>query len=52
MVKLGIFFLKIALFGHILKKSARSLFGAWSFLFIHIRFTPSKGAKGFVSLFF
>jgi hypothetical protein len=30
-------------------KSARSLFGAWSFLFIHIQFTPNEGPKDFVN---
>ena len=37
-------FFKTTLFGHISKKLlAHSLFGAWSFLLIHIRFTPSEG---------
>ena len=44
-----IFFSKSALFGHILNKSTHSLFGAWSFLLVHIRFTPSEGPKGFVN---
>ena len=35
-----------------IKKSAHSLFGAWSFLFIHIRFTPSERPKNFVNWFF
>jgi len=34
------------------KKSAHSLYGAWSFLFVHIQFTPSEGPKGFVNCFF
>ena len=37
------------IFGHILKKYAHSLFGAWSFLLVHIGFTPSEGPKGFVN---
>ena len=49
MVKLDFFSFKTILFGHILKMSTRSLFGAWSFLLVHIRFTPSEGPKGFVN---
>ena len=45
-------FFKTAFFGHILKKSAHSLFGAWFFLLVHIWFTPSEGPKGFVNCFF
>ena len=53
MVKLEFFFFsKLAFFGHILKKSTLSLFGAWSFLLDHVQFTPSEGAKGFVNSFF
>jgi hypothetical protein len=39
------FFSKLPIFGHILegKNSTHSLFGPWSFLLIHIRFTPSEG---------
>ena len=40
---------KIAFFGHILEKSTTSLFVAWSFLLVHIWFTPSEGSKGFVN---
>ena len=41
------------LFGHILKNiSARTPFGAWSFLLIDIQFTYSEGPKGFVNWFF
>jgi hypothetical protein len=39
-------FFKTTLFEHILKKSAHSFVGAWSFHLVHIRFTPSKGPKG------
>jgi hypothetical protein len=39
-------------FEHILKISAHSLFGAWSFFLIRIWFTPSEGSKGFVNWFF
>jgi hypothetical protein len=43
---------KTVLFGHILqKKSTHPLFGAWSLLVIHVRFTPSKGSKGFKNAF-
>jgi hypothetical protein len=41
--------LKIAFLGHILKISTHSLFGAWSFLLVHIWFTPSEGPKSFVN---
>ena len=30
------------------KNSSHSLFGAWSFLSVPIRYTPSEGPKGFV----
>ena len=36
---------KTALFEHILKKSTHPLFGAWSLLLVHVRFTPSQGHK-------
>ena len=32
-----------------IKKKAHPLFGAWSFLLICIRFTPSEGPKGFIN---
>ena len=32
--------IKIVLFGHILKKLAHPLFGAWSLLLVHVQFTP------------
>jgi hypothetical protein len=45
--------LKIVLFEHMLKKTSTLIFlGAWSFLLVHIRFTPSEMPKGFVILFF
>jgi hypothetical protein len=50
MVKLDFFF-KTTLFGHVIKNSTRSLFGAWSFLLVYIRFTPSEGPKGFANRF-
>jgi hypothetical protein len=31
-------------FGHILKKSTYSFFGAWSFLLVHVRLTRVTGA--------
>ena len=43
---------KTAFFGHILKKSAQSFFGAWSFLLIHIQFTPGEVPKDFVVILF
>ena len=54
MVKLDYLFIylfKTTYFEHILKKSARSLLGAWSFLLVHIWFKPSEGPKGFVNFF-
>ena len=50
MVKLDYFFLKTALFGHVFykkKNPGHSLFGAWSFFLVHIRFTPNEGPKAF-----
>ena len=47
----SIFFLNIVLFGYKLKNSTHSLLGAWSFLVVHVWFTPSEGPKGFVNLF-
>ena len=44
-----IFFLKTALFGHMLKTSAYSFLGAWSFLLVHIQLTPSEGPDNFVN---
>ena len=40
------------LFWHILKDSTHSLYGAWSFILVHIWFTLSEGPKGFVKRFF
>ena len=37
---------------YIEKKSTHSLFGAWSFLLVHIQFTPREKPKGFVIWFF
>ena len=52
MITLESFFFETALFGHIyLKNLAHSLFGAWSSLLVHIRFTHSEGSKGFVNRF-
>ena len=31
--------------------STRSFFGAWSFLLVHIHFTPGEGPEGFVNFF-
>jgi hypothetical protein len=53
LVKLEIYFIfKYALFGHILKKSTPSFLNAWSFLLVHIRFTPNEEPKDFVNWFF
>ena len=49
--KLNFIFFKTAPIGHILKKSTNFLFGAWSFLLVHIWLTPSEGPKGFVNWF-
>jgi uncharacterized membrane protein YhhN len=43
------FYLKLALSGHILIKVSTFTFGAWPFLLVHIRFTPSEGPKGIVN---
>ena len=50
-VKLEFFFFQKCSFKHILKKSAHSLFDAWSFLSVPIWFTPSEGPQGFVNWF-
>jgi hypothetical protein len=42
---------KTSLFSTYQKKSTHSLFGAWSFLLIHICFTPSEGPKNFINWF-
>ena len=34
------------------KKSAHPLLAAWSFLLVHIQFTPSEGPNNFVNQFF
>ena len=45
-----LFYFKQPFLGHILKKNRHIHFlGAWSFLLIHIRFTPNEGPKGFVN---
>ena len=50
MVKLAFFSSKTAVFRLILKKkSTQSLFDAWSFLLVHIRFSPSEEPKNFVN---
>ena len=46
MVKPNFFLSKLPFWTYI-KKSAYSLFGAWSFLFIHIRITPRERPKSF-----
>jgi len=48
MVKFELFFLNYTLWTYIIKKSPQPLLGAWSFLFVHIRFTHSEGPKGYV----
>ena len=46
-----LFLFKTAFFGHTWKKSTHSLFGAWSFLSVHIWFTPNEGSKDFINSF-
>jgi hypothetical protein len=42
-------FFKNVIFEYIFKKKSTHLvFGAWSFLLVHIRFPPSEGPKDFV----
>ena len=48
MVKLEKKTFKSNLFGHMLKKT-HSLFGAWSFLLVHVQFTPCEWPKRFVN---
>ena len=48
MVKLDFDFFQTFLYWGI-KKSTHSLFGAWSFLLVHIWFTHSEGPKDFVN---
>ena len=43
------FYFESALFGHMLKKISTFIFSAWSFLLVHIQFTPSEGPKDFVN---
>ena len=40
---------KLNSYSHILEKPAHSFFGAWSFLLVHLWFTPSEGLKGFIN---
>ena len=42
------YFFKITFLGRVLKQPTHSLLGAWSFLLVHIWFTPSEEPKGFV----
>ena len=49
MVKLFFFFSETFFLEDTLKKSTHSLCGAWLFLLVHIRLTPSEGPKDFVS---
>jgi hypothetical protein len=50
MVKPDFFLPKNYHFGAYIKKNpAHSLFGAWSFLLVHIWFTPREEPKGFVT---
>ena len=43
------FFFQKCPFWTYIKKSTHSLFGAWSFLLVHIQFTPSEGLEAFVN---
>ena len=49
MVKLGFFSKPFFFVIYIFFKSTHLFFGAWSFLLVHIRFTPIKGPKDFVN---
>ena len=51
MVKLVffVFFSKVPFLNIYQTKSMHSLFGAWSFLLVHIQFTPNEGPKDFVN---
>ena len=51
-VKLYLFFFQNCPFWTCIEKISTFTFGAWPFLFIHIRFTPSKRPKGFVNWWF
>ena len=51
MVIFHFIFFKTNFSGHTLKKIAHSLFDAWSFLLVHICFTPSEGTKDLCKLF-
>ena len=42
-------FIKAVIFGYLFKKSPHLLFGAWSFLLIHILYSPSARLKNFVN---
>jgi hypothetical protein len=46
------YFQNCLFWAYIEKKSAHSLFGAWSFLLVHIQFTPSERPIGSVNFFF
>ena len=50
MVKLEFVSQNYPFWAYIKKNSTRSLFGAWSVLLVHVRFTPSEGPKGFCKL--
>jgi len=43
-----ILFLNFPFWAYI-KKNSTFTFGAWSFLLVHIQFTPSEGPKSFVN---
>ena len=45
-------FFKIAFFGIYIENINTFTFDAWSFLSVHIWFTPSEGHKDFVNWFF
>ena len=46
-----ILFRKCPFWACIKKNPAHSLFSAWSFFLVHIRFTPSEGPKAFKSIY-
>ena len=46
------FFFQVFLFGAFKKKTNRQINSAWSFLLVHIHFTPSEGPKKLCKLLF
>ena len=49
MVKLEFFFPQLPGLGIYQENQHNHFFGAWSFILVHIRFTPSEGPKGYLN---